>query len=150
MSADFGLLLNWLDGCRDGAKRGQPMYALATISDWLQGPYVYALYEQYGYNASQISFLLCAVALFRALCFGTVKGTLNHYATKYFVMPGNSRCWSVLPPRRRPRRRTNKQDSAKGRRRNGATCCAAGCGRYTPSRPRRRERPSGGVRGVSR
>ena len=64
------------------------VYALATFSDWLQGPYVYALYEQYGYNASQISFLFCAVALFRALCFGTVKGTLNHYATKYFVMPG--------------------------------------------------------------
>ena len=63
-------------------------YALATFSDWLQGPYVYALYEQYGYNASRISFLFCAVALFRALCFGTVKGTLNHYATKYFVMPG--------------------------------------------------------------
>ena len=64
------------------------VYALATFSDWLQGPYVYALYEQYGYNASQISFLLCAVALFRTLCFGTVKGTMNHYATKYFVMPG--------------------------------------------------------------
>jgi len=25
------------------------VYLLATLSDWLQGPYVYALYAEYGY-----------------------------------------------------------------------------------------------------
>jgi hypothetical protein len=36
------------------------VYLLATTADWLQGPYVYALYEQYGFSKAQIGFLFVA------------------------------------------------------------------------------------------
>lgn len=36
------------------------VYLLATLSDWLQGPYVYALYAAYGYTKHQIAFLFVA------------------------------------------------------------------------------------------
>lgn len=32
-------------------------YLLALFSDWLQGPYVYRLYSQYGYAAKEIALL---------------------------------------------------------------------------------------------
>jgi len=35
-------------------------YLLAAAADWLQGPYVYALYEQYGFSKAQIGFLFVA------------------------------------------------------------------------------------------
>lgn len=36
------------------------VYLLAVAADWLQGPYVYALYEQYGFSKGQIGFLFVA------------------------------------------------------------------------------------------
>ena len=33
------------------------VYLLAMFADWLKGPYVYALYESYGYNKSDIAML---------------------------------------------------------------------------------------------
>jgi hypothetical protein len=36
------------------------VYLLATLSDWLQGPYVYALYAAYGYTKHQIAVLFVA------------------------------------------------------------------------------------------
>jgi len=30
------------------------VYLLATLSDWLQGPYVYALYSDYGFEQHEI------------------------------------------------------------------------------------------------
>ncbi|GJD08767.1 Molybdate-anion transporter [Galdieria sulphuraria] len=36
------------------------VYLLAVSADWLQGPYVYALYEQYGFSKAQIGFLFVA------------------------------------------------------------------------------------------
>lgn len=36
------------------------VYLLATLSDWLQGPYVYALYQQYGYSQHDIAVLFVA------------------------------------------------------------------------------------------
>jgi hypothetical protein len=36
------------------------VYLLATLSDWLQGPYVYALYADYGYSQHSIAVLFVA------------------------------------------------------------------------------------------
>jgi Na+/melibiose symporter-like transporter len=36
------------------------VYLLATMSDWLQGPYVYALYDKYGYSQHDIAVLFVA------------------------------------------------------------------------------------------
>lgn len=36
------------------------VYLLATLSDWLQGPYVYALYSEYGYSQYYIAVLFVA------------------------------------------------------------------------------------------
>mmetsp|Transcript_45152 Transcript_45152/g.54727 ORF Transcript_45152/g.54727 Transcript_45152/m.54727 type:complete len:191 (-) Transcript_45152:30-602(-) len=36
------------------------VYLLATLSDWLQGPYVYALYDSYGYSQHDIAVLFVA------------------------------------------------------------------------------------------
>lgn len=36
------------------------VYLLATMSDWLQGPYVYALYHAYGYTQHDIAILFIA------------------------------------------------------------------------------------------
>lgn len=33
------------------------VYLLASFADWLQGPYLYRLYEDYGYSPNEISFL---------------------------------------------------------------------------------------------
>jgi predicted MFS family arabinose efflux permease len=36
------------------------VYLLATLSDWLQGPYVYALYDAYGFSQHEIAVLFVA------------------------------------------------------------------------------------------
>jgi hypothetical protein len=36
------------------------VYLLATLSDWLQGPYVYALYDAYGFSQHDIAVLFVA------------------------------------------------------------------------------------------
>jgi MFS family permease len=36
------------------------VYLLATLSDWLQGPYVYALYADYGFSQHEIAILFVA------------------------------------------------------------------------------------------
>ena len=41
-------------------KRYLLVYLLATLSDWLQGPYVYALYSDYGYAQHDIAVLFVA------------------------------------------------------------------------------------------
>mmetsp|Transcript_25891 Transcript_25891/g.46891 ORF Transcript_25891/g.46891 Transcript_25891/m.46891 type:complete len:496 (-) Transcript_25891:182-1669(-) len=44
----------------DLLKRYLIVYLLATLSDWLQGPYVYALYAAYGYSQHDIAVLFVA------------------------------------------------------------------------------------------
>ena len=44
----------------DLLKRYLLVYLLATMSDWLQGPYVYALYADYGYEQHEIAILFVA------------------------------------------------------------------------------------------
>ena len=45
------------------------------IGDWLQGPYVYSLYESYGFGVSQIGVLFIA-GFGSSLVFGTIVGSL--------------------------------------------------------------------------
>ena len=56
-------------------KRYLLVYLLATMSDWLQGPYVYALYSAYGFDISAIGILFVAGFLSSAV-FGTFVGGL--------------------------------------------------------------------------
>lgn len=50
-------------------------YLLALFSDWLQGPYVYRLYSQYGYAPEQIALLyICGFG--SSVLFGTFTGPL--------------------------------------------------------------------------
>ena len=50
-------------------------YALAVFGDWVQGPYLYALYESFGYSRSSIAFFYI-VGYGSSLFFGTVVGSL--------------------------------------------------------------------------
>lgn len=45
------------------------------MGDWLQGPYVYALYEFYGYTVGDIGKLFIA-GFGSSLIFGTIVGAL--------------------------------------------------------------------------
>lgn len=51
------------------------VFLLANGADWLQGPYVYALYESYGHNKLAISTLFVAGFL-SSMIFGTFAGSL--------------------------------------------------------------------------
>eukprot|EP00759_Apiculatamorpha_spiralis_P042693 PhF_6_TR40583/c0_g1_i1/m.60855 len=58
------------------------VYSLATFSDWLKGPYVYALYQQYGYGPSEISFLFIC-GFISSLVFGTITAAVSdHYGRR--------------------------------------------------------------------
>jgi MFS transporter, MFS domain-containing protein family, molybdate-anion transporter len=52
------------------------VYLLCTFSDWLKGPYVYALYEEYGFTKPQIAWLFVGGFL-SSLVFGTFVGSLS-------------------------------------------------------------------------
>jgi len=47
----------------------------AAVGDWMQGPYVYALYEHYGYAVKDISRLFIA-GFGSSMVFGTLVGSL--------------------------------------------------------------------------
>lgn len=49
------------------------VYLLATFSDWLQGPYVYALYSDYGYSQHDIAVLFVA-GFGSSMIFGSFVG----------------------------------------------------------------------------
>lgn len=49
------------------------VYLLATLSDWLQGPYVYALYSDYGYSQHEIAVLFVA-GFGSSMIFGSFVG----------------------------------------------------------------------------
>lgn len=52
------------------------IYCLACFADWLQGPYVYSLYKQYGYNEGEIAIFFIAGTISNSL-FGTIAGALG-------------------------------------------------------------------------
>mmetsp|Transcript_52132 Transcript_52132/g.110794 ORF Transcript_52132/g.110794 Transcript_52132/m.110794 type:complete len:512 (+) Transcript_52132:124-1659(+) len=49
------------------------VYLLAALSDWLQGPYVYALYDAYGYSQHEIAVLFVA-GFGSSMVFGSFVG----------------------------------------------------------------------------
>lgn len=49
------------------------VYLLAVLSDWLQGPYVYALYAEYGYSQHDIAILFVA-GFGSSMIFGSFVG----------------------------------------------------------------------------
>uniref|UniRef100_A0A7S0R371 Molybdate-anion transporter n=1 Tax=Chlamydomonas leiostraca TaxID=1034604 RepID=A0A7S0R371_9CHLO len=51
------------------------IYSLMMLGDWLQGPYVYALYEHYGFTVKDIGRLFIA-GFGSSMIFGTVVGSL--------------------------------------------------------------------------
>eukprot|EP01104_Vermistella_antarctica_P013056 TRINITY_DN3887_c0_g1_i3.p1 TRINITY_DN3887_c0_g1~~TRINITY_DN3887_c0_g1_i3.p1 ORF type:complete len:384 (-),score=67.46 TRINITY_DN3887_c0_g1_i3:533-1684(-) len=60
------------------------VYYLAMGADWLQGPYVYALYETYGFQKSEIAQLFVG-GFFSSMVFGTFVGSLaDKYGRKLF------------------------------------------------------------------
>ena len=50
-------------------------FAFLAAGDWLQGPYVYALYQSYGYQRGDIGKLFIA-GFGSSLVFGTIVGSL--------------------------------------------------------------------------
>jgi len=62
------------------------VYGLAIFGDWLQGPYVYALYKEYGYSEGDIGVLFVA-GFGSSAIFGTVVGSLaDKYGRKNNVL----------------------------------------------------------------
>lgn len=61
------------------------VYLLATMSDWLQGPYVYALYHAYGYSQHDIAVLFIAgfgsSAIFGSFIGGMADWVRSHYCS---------------------------------------------------------------------
>jgi hypothetical protein len=51
------------------------VFLLANSADWLQGPYVYALYEYYGHDKDSIGWLFIA-GYISSMIFGTFAGSL--------------------------------------------------------------------------
>ena len=51
------------------------MLFLAIAGDWLQGPYVYYLYSQYGFGKGEIGQLFIA-GFGSSMLFGTIVGSL--------------------------------------------------------------------------
>jgi MFS transporter, MFS domain-containing protein family, molybdate-anion transporter len=52
------------------------VYYVVMGADWLQGPYVYALYEHYGFERGEIAQLFIA-GYFSSMIFGTVAGSIS-------------------------------------------------------------------------
>jgi predicted MFS family arabinose efflux permease len=55
------------------------VYLLATLSDWLQGPYVYALYDDYGFSQHDIAVLFVA-GFGSSMIFGSFIGGMADWA----------------------------------------------------------------------
>ena len=67
-------------------KRYLLVYLLATASDWLQGPYVYALYSDYGYSQHDIAVLFVA-GFGSSMMFGSFVGGMADWGgRKRFVL----------------------------------------------------------------
>lgn len=62
------------------------IYLLAVLSDWMQGPYVYALYLEYGYSQHEIAQLFVA-GFGSSMIFGTfIGGLADTFGRKKFVI----------------------------------------------------------------
>jgi MFS family permease len=65
-----------------------PVYVLAICADWLQGPYVYALYASYGYDRFTIDALF-VVGFSASMVTGPFVGALaDHFGVKRMILMG--------------------------------------------------------------
>ena len=66
---------------------------LYAAGDWLQGPYVYRLYEYYGYEVGDIGRLFIA-GFGSSMVFGTIAGSLadKQCVTPCLPVPSFSNC----------------------------------------------------------
>ncbi len=71
------------------------VYLLATLSDWLQGPYVYALYADYGFSQHEIAILFVA-GFGSSMVFGSFIGGMadwggrRNFVVLYAIVYGAS------------------------------------------------------------
>ena len=76
---------------------------LCAAGDWLQGPYVYALYQHYGFDRGDIGRLFIA-GFGSSMVFGTVVGALAdrtcvlHAACTAFVGSLSGVCLVIINP----------------------------------------------------
>jgi len=62
------------------------VYLLAALSDWLQGPYVYALYDAYGYSQHEIAVLFVA-GFGSSMVFGSfIGGMADQCGRRKFII----------------------------------------------------------------
>jgi Sugar-tranasporters, 12 TM len=61
------------------------VYLMAALSDWLQGPYVYALYSEYGFNQHQIAQLFVA-GFGSSMIFGSFVGSIADWGGRRFFV----------------------------------------------------------------
>lgn len=62
------------------------VYLLAALSDWLQGPYVYALYDAYGYSQHDIAILFVA-GFGSSMVFGSfIGGMADQCGRRKFII----------------------------------------------------------------
>uniref|UniRef100_A0A7S3PZA1 Molybdate-anion transporter n=1 Tax=Chaetoceros debilis TaxID=122233 RepID=A0A7S3PZA1_9STRA len=67
-------------------KKYLAVYLLAVLSDWMQGPYVYALYLEYGYSQHEIAQLFVA-GFGSSMIFGTfIGGLADTFGRRKFVV----------------------------------------------------------------
>jgi MFS family permease len=73
------------------------VYFLMVAGDWLQGPYVYALYDAYGFSKQDIALLFVA-GFGSSFIFGTFVGSLadNHGRKKFAMLYAVLYCMSCL------------------------------------------------------
>jgi hypothetical protein len=57
-------------------------HASSAAGDWLQGPYVYALYQHYGYSTGDIGKLFIA-GFGSSMIFGTVVGSMGRVVCRF-------------------------------------------------------------------
>jgi hypothetical protein len=61
------------------------VYLMATLSDWLQGPYVYALYSEYGFAQHHIAQLFVA-GFGSSMIFGSFVGSIADWGGRRFFV----------------------------------------------------------------
>lgn len=80
------------------------VYLMATLSDWLQGPYVYALYDDYGYSQHDIAVLFVA-GFGSSMVFGSFVGGMADWGGRrnFVVLFAVTYAASCLTKRKVPR-----------------------------------------------
>jgi hypothetical protein len=61
------------------------VYLMAALSDWLQGPYVYALYSEYGFEQHHIAQLFVA-GFGSSMIFGSFVGSIADWGGRRFFV----------------------------------------------------------------